>query len=40
VALRGGLGSQIKKENLEKMICSLEGVKGVEYHLSVLRTLW
>jgi osmotically-inducible protein OsmY len=40
VALRGGLGSHVKKDNLEKMICTLEGVKGVECHLSVLRTLW
>jgi len=40
VFLKGGVGSQIKKENCERMICSLEGVEGVENHLTVLRTLW
>jgi cytidylate kinase len=40
VTLKGGMGPHVKKENLERTIRGLEGVKGVEYHLSVLRTLW
>jgi cytidylate kinase len=40
VALKGGVGSQAKKENCERMIRSLEGVKGMENQLSIRRPLW
>jgi cytidylate kinase len=40
VFLKGGVRSQIKKEDCERMISDLEGVKGAENLLSVIRSPW